>query len=191
MFKVKSEIEINWVVYSTKDTSLDLSEIWINDEDMKRISDYIMTNARLKKLIFRNNNISDKWIEELFHSMSVNDVVEELDLSYNFIHWTCFDTLSKYLENSKWLKRLNLSYNFINDEWVWKIINWLKKNISLKELNLFDNKIWLEWIKNLTQALVVNKHIEKIHISLYSVWLQWAMQFVQVLKLNKKLEIIY
>jgi Ran GTPase-activating protein (RanGAP) involved in mRNA processing and transport len=127
----------------------------------------------------------------LIQAIMIYDAVEELDLSYNYIEWSNFSILNKYMIETKVLKELNMANNNINDDAVFSIIDWLKQNRSIVDLNLKENNIFENGLEAIKTALMANKTLKVIWLSLYDLWVFWVKAIADLYDLNPFITVDY
>jgi Ran GTPase-activating protein (RanGAP) involved in mRNA processing and transport len=129
------------------------------------IKQMLQKNGILKKLILRENKLSDSDIQEICEALSENYSLIYLDLSYNELGERSGFYISQMLSSNVDLKNLNLEWNKLRNLGCIHIANGLMSNNVVTCLNLNWNGIGDSATQKLSQMLHHNTALEELHIS--------------------------
>lgn len=96
----------------------------LNDDCIKSLSNFLLTNNHVRDLIICNNSFSSKGLNFLFKDLSLNHSLISLNLSQNNIDEEGVKIIANYLSKNQNIKKLNLGYNSLSDK-------------SIKSINFF------------------------------------------------------
>ena len=196
-------------------TSFNLSHNYITTEAAADIGNFLFHNSKLQildlsgneltasgyKNIFKNlhmydlsslkvscgtviNEAADELVTVLLH----NTLLQELDLSYNFLSMSDCAKIFKGMENITNLEIINVSHNMVIDEAVDALTHILLRNFRLKELNLSYDNLSASSIIKIFQAMKNISNLETINVSHNMITDECVESIAAVLSHNKKLK---
>ena len=126
--------------HTSKLEELDLSNNLMQTTGTIIIFKSLMHVTSLKKLYINDNMITDEAADDIAVVLSLNDKLEELDISCNNLQKTGAITIFEIM-NTSTLTKLNIAHNMIIDEATKYLVNILHNNAKVKELNLSNIKL--------------------------------------------------
>ncbi|XP_076234577.1 uncharacterized protein LOC143179303 [Calliopsis andreniformis] len=137
----------------------ELETLCLNDNHLDEtcadaVRDLILCSSTLKKLELAWNSLYtvETW-RKLGRALEENEVLLELDLSWNALGRECIPFLRQFLMRAQSLKKLDLSGNRFYNEDAMNIARGLSRNQSLHELYVGNNPFKAEGALALVQAV--------------------------------------
>ena len=134
--------------------------------DIKLIFDALVTNTTVEKLLLSGTKgITDEDITHLSEMLTVNKVLESLDLLNCKITDNHVRCICKALTENETLTFLDISCNhLITSGSTSTIADLIQRNKSLTTLHLYDISLKDDDIKTICTALTKNAMLEKLHL---------------------------
>jgi Ran GTPase-activating protein (RanGAP) involved in mRNA processing and transport len=107
-------------------SNLNLANRSLLDKDLKNLVPLITKATNLKRIILKNNNLTDKSVEQICSAIR-NVPVEILDFSFNRISPACFTHFRKLTNYNNYLKYILIKNNDIPNSIKIKKTNEFKK----------------------------------------------------------------
>lgn len=124
-----------------KATRINLSTLYIRDEQAEIIADFLKKNHHLLRLNLSKNIIGAKGLAKIAEALEWNHTLTHLDLADNKIHTKDIKKLIPVLNVNKKLLYINLAFNYIGDKGARLIADALVENKTIKLIDLTANKI--------------------------------------------------
>ena len=119
---------------------LDLSDCNIRNEGLDHITDAMCNNESIETLLINDNNLDESCAATLQRLLSCSKTVKCLGLSWNSLYTAeTWKKLIRGFENNEVLVDLDLSWNALGKECVPYIRRLLMRSLPLKKLHLNGN----------------------------------------------------
>lgn len=162
-------------------TSLDVSDTWLADDDVKELAKALKKNKALTKINLSGNNIGNTGVKYLKESLAVNNTLEDINLGNNSIDISSIAELC----NDSMLKVLRLPSSDLKNEGVRQLADALNGNKTLIELDLSSNNITYDGVKALAERLPSMEQLTSVILDINEVSAKGAMELIQLNKLTK------
>ena len=164
-----------------------LSRKNFTDNDMKMITEEIISMKRVRILFLRGKEMTLTGIEILAKSIEKNYTLEELYLTDIVLSNDAMEIFIKIISHSN-LKRLCLNNNEISNQSAIVLANMLKSNRILTHLWLPKNRLSDQGINELFQALIHNQTLQILSLEWNLLQLDQTIQsLIDLLKRNQTL----
>jgi Ran GTPase-activating protein (RanGAP) involved in mRNA processing and transport len=180
-FDVKSGYHLKIILYFfTGLEILKLSKVYLNSEDLKRLSRGLSVFNKLNTLHLDGNKLDIQGVNIITHLFKSWPRLKSLNLGDNSLGSDCFEVIAKNLHLLTELTDLNLSYNASYDEGAIALNYGIPSCKNLKFLGLASNFITCFGMKNVVLA---SNNLEKIDFSKNNITPEVAFLFTS--KYNK------
>ena len=178
----------NFLFHNTKLQMLDLSGNELTVSGYKNIFKNLHNMCALSSLKVSHGTVVNEAADELVTVLLHNTLLQELDLSYNFLSISNCAKIFKGMENISNLEVINVSHNMITDEAVDALTHILLCNVRLKELNLSYDNLSASGIIKIFQAMKNISNLETINFSHNMITDECVESIAAVLSRNRKLK---
>ena len=129
-----------------------------------------------------------KDIREVSNVFRVNPTLKYLDLSHNQIIDENFEIIQLYPKENLILEELDLSSNFISDKGAIKFFKNLIDNRTLLKINFYDNNLENETAEVILDMLKTNTHILNINVNCNNISIRKMVKIKNQIQNNRVIE---
>ncbi|OMJ82144.1 hypothetical protein SteCoe_17218 [Stentor coeruleus] len=175
-------------VVKTELKILNLSNNKIGDEGCEFISNMILgayeAACPLVNLNISYNGISSKGAGKIFHSLRLNILIKDFNISGNQFSQGLTMFFTTFLSDNCVMKNINLSNCGIKTDHLQNVLDGLNKNKKLENINLSHNKIEDPGAQHIAFGLAKNTGLKSIDLSSCSIKGQGALAIAKSLRNN-------
>ena len=165
-----------------------LSRINLQQLDYRCIFREMQNVSIITSLNFSNCSVVNEAADDLATTLFHNDLLREIDLSYNNLSTLNTVQIFKGMRNTTSLIMLNVSHNMITDEAAGSIATVLSFNNNLQVLDMSANHLGSQGCTEVFNGLKNTLNLRKLDISCNKITAEAATSVAEILGLNMKLE---
>ncbi|KOX77005.1 hypothetical protein WN51_10399 [Melipona quadrifasciata] len=168
---------------------LDLSDCNIRNEGLDHITDAMCDNESIETLLINDNNLDESCAGTLQRLLSCSKTVKRLGLSWNSLYTAeTWKKLIRGFENNEVLIDLDLSWNALGRECVPYIRRLLMRSSPLKILHLNGNRFYNENVEIIAKGLSKNTKLEELYMGNNPIKAEGALTLVEAVTPDKSPE---
>ncbi|XP_050590529.1 uncharacterized protein LOC126922207 [Bombus affinis] len=169
--------------------TLDLSDCNIRKEGLDYITQAMCNNETIETLLINDNNFDESCSEALQRLLSCSQTIQHLELSWNSLYTVeTWKKLIKGFDNNEILIDLDLSWNALGKECVPYLRRLLMRSSPLKKLHLNGNRFYDEDIEIIAKGLSRNKELEELYLGNNPIKAEGALNLVKAVTPEKSPE---
>ncbi|XP_078034384.1 uncharacterized protein LOC144468642 [Augochlora pura] len=159
---------------------LDVSECNLGAEGFAYIAEAVCQSDHLKELIMNDNQLDEACANDLNHLITASDTLTKLRLSWNSLYSAeTWKKLCKALETNEVLEELDLSWNALGNECVNYLRLLLSHSPPVKKLIMTGNRFNEEDAAIIARGLAKNETLEELHIGNNPLKAEGALELIR------------
>jgi len=176
-------------VNATPTEQLKLCNVPIGDEEVRKVSEALISNTTLTRLHFRNNCVGAEGIRMISEALKVNTTLKKLCLWFNRFGSEGFKPLGEVLRTNTTLTFPNLKYTELGVEEARVISEILKTNTTWTSLNIGGNHFGDKGAILISEALMTNTTLTHLNLEVDEIGDEGTIKLSEALKKNSALKL--
>ena len=180
----------NHIIQSFSKPILSVRHRSLGPNEVKSITEALMSNTFVKSLDLEGNNIGDAGASQILRLLLENCFISEVSLSENNIGSRGAEIFSNILKQTRSLMKVNLSGNRFSDKDSAILAEGISANDTVKTLNLSHNEFMLNAGQDLGMAISENHTITELDLSWNHLRMKGAIAIANAMAKNSSIEVL-